>query len=187
MMGLDQEKKKECWTYIRRDDLLVPSLTRELPVAKQTPSDLAIRAITADDILRLQSLLTLGRLDHDPGLVRVLAERLDLVAPGHRRGGLARDVLGEDLSQPVQRQTYHAVRVIPQHGHVQAREVRPVEFAPAHRVRQETLGAQVLDYPSAAQLIHGGRPIVCRSRLLVEFLGLVDQLHLDAVLRKHEA
>jgi hypothetical protein len=179
---------REGKSHIRRHDLLVPRLTGKLPIAEQGPPNLAIRTITADDILGLKPILfARGRLDIDPGFAIILSESGHIVIPRHRGSRFSRDVIHQNLPQPVQRQTHHPVRVVLQNLLVEAGDVRAVEFPPADAVGMEALSPEILYHAGATEFVHCWRSIVGGSRLLVKFAGLVDDLDWDALPGEHEA
>lgn len=108
------------------------------------------------------------------------------MSPGDGGGGLTADVLVQDLSESVERQTCHPVWIVVCQIHVDAGQESAVQFPPGHSVGQESFGAHGVRNSRPAQFVHGRWSVVRGSRLLVEFIRHVDDLDGDALFREEK-
>ena len=93
----------------------------------------------------------------------------------------------EDLSQSIQRETDHTIRVIDHQVRIQSCQKRAVEFPPTDTVGMEALGAEIVDHAGSPEFVHGWRTIVGGSGLGVKLGSLVDDLDWNAASSQHEA
>lgn len=181
---------KQGATCIGGDNLLVPGEARKA-IAKQLPANRTIRAVAANHIVRRQRLgLAAGRLHADPRAVVVLANGHNLVVePDLADGLVAREVVGHERQQLVERQRHHGLaagRVVGAHGADGRRVCGRAHDAPADAVGHKGLLHDVVHEPRAAQLVDGGCAVEACARVAVNVVCFFEHRGADALLGEEE-
>lgn len=174
--------------HVGRHNLLVPRSAREVEIAKETAADLAICAVTANNVVGSESLLPLVlHIDIHPRLLLVLAQGQNLVAVLDRGVLVLDEVLVYDLTDALQRQTDHPVWVAVVNAAVQPGDVREVGLPPADGLRGKPLLAQLVCDPCPTQLVHCWGGVVCCTRRRVQVVVLLKDIDGNAFLREEES
>ena len=154
--------------------------------------DHALAAITADDIVSLDSGGFFGAVDFDvdPGLPIILADSDNLVLESHLDSpfGLLHAVSVDDLHQQIQGQNGHAVWVILNDGQVDAGQpLMCAGLPPADGWKALNAGlADVVDQPCLPEYPCRGDAILCCSKALVESIPGFQYCYADAMLGQEQ-
>lgn len=159
-------------TYVCCHNLLVPCKSRKL-IPKQLPSNLAVRAIAAHNIICFHTLLPLRRLDIDPCLCIILTNAQDLVLKKNSSRGTFGQVLSHDGQQLIQRQGYYSLfaRWVLRGQCADVLE-RLTHQAPRDTVRHESLFHDVVHQPCAPQLVDCRGAVEARPWIVVYVIRL---------------
>lgn len=119
------------------------------------------------------------------GLVLVLLDPYDFMVPANLGALLRQKVPQQNHVQLVERQTHH--RVLDVRAAADSRDERPVGMSPAHGVRVDALGFDVVEHPGPFELVDRRRRIVRRAWVLVQVACGFEQLYLNALFGEEDA
>ena len=123
--------------HICGNDLAPKRLARESQLSKKRLSNLAVRTVCADHVIRREGLLSFWCLDLDPRFLLFLLNPNNLVRPLHIRVRQRGQMLMQQHHQPIQGQDLHRIWIL--HIGLQAGDVCAVGFPPADRVWNKPL------------------------------------------------
>lgn len=166
--------------YIGCNNLLIPSLSRKFPIAKERTTDFAVCTITTNNVVTLEGHLAIGSLASNASMVGILLDPNNFVRPEDLSSGLFRDMIDKNLAKLVQWQASHVVGVVfVKNPHLDSGKISAVNFPPADAVRGETPGTNIVNDPRLAEFLNSGGSVMRRSRLSVQFIAHINQRDMD--------